>query len=70
MPSPVTCNSYLARLGLKKTMLGPPQSGTSRLVRTARLLRTTFSLYTPVDIPLAPSPPVSSSVPTLKTNYK
>ena len=56
-------------------MLGPPVSGTSRLVTTARLLRTTLSLSTPVDTSLAPSLPVSSPVPimqntTMKTRWK
>ena len=56
----------LAWVGCRKTMLGPPVSATSRLVATARLLRTTLSLSTPVDTSLAPSPPVSSSVPTMQ----
>ena len=47
-------------------MLGPPASGTSRLVTIARLLHTTLSLSTPVDTSPAPSPPVSSSVPTMQ----
>ena len=47
-------------------MLGPPVSGISRLVTTARLLRTTLSLSTPVDTSPVPSPPVSSSVPTMQ----
>ena len=47
-------------------MLGPLASGTSRLVTTARLLRTTLSLSTPVDTSPAPSPPVFSSVPTMQ----
>ena len=42
----------------------PPASATSLLVTTARLMRTTLSLSTPVDTSRAPSPPVSSSVPT------
>ena len=56
----------LAWVGRRKTMLGPPASGTSRLVTTARLLRTTLSLSTPVDTSPVPSPPVSSSVPTMQ----
>ena len=56
-------------------MLGPPASGTGRLVTTAPLLRTTLSLSMPVDASPAPSPPVSSSVPimqntTMKTRWK
>ena len=47
-------------------MLGPQASGTSRLVTTARLLRTTLSLSTLVDTSPAPSPPVSSSVPIMQ----
>ena len=47
-------------------MLGTPASGTRRLLTTARLLRTTLSLSTPVDTSTAPSPPVSSSVPTMQ----
>ena len=44
-------------------MLGHPASRTLLLVTTARLLRTTFPLSTPVDTSPAPSPPVSPSVP-------
>ena len=56
-------------------MLGPPASATSRLVTTARPLRNTLSLSTPVDTSRAPSPPVSPSVPimqntTTKTRWK
>ena len=47
-------------------MRGTPASGTSPIVTTARLLRTTLSLSTPVDSSPAPSPLVSSSVPTIK----
>ena len=50
-------------------MLGTQASGISLLKKTARLLRTTFSLSMPVDTSPAPSPPVSSSEPTTPDTF-
>ena len=57
----------LLELAAGRQCWGPPVSGTSLLVATAPLLRITLSLSTPMDTSSAPSPPVSSSVPTTQS---
>ena len=74
-PSPAVGDSYSGLSRLQEDNAGPPASGTSRLVTTARLLRTTLSISTPVDTSPAPAPAVSFSVPimqntTMKTHWK
>ena len=64
MPSTTAVDSYSGSGRPQEDNAGPPASGTRLMVTTARLLRTTLSLSTPVDNSPAPSPPVSSSVPT------
>ena len=66
MPSLTVGDSYSLESAAGRQCWGPPASGTSRLVTTARLLRTTLSLSTPVDTSPAPSPHVSSSVPIVQ----
>ena len=63
MPSTVTRDPYSGSSRPQEDNAGSPASGTSRLITTAHLRRTTLSLSTPVDTFPAPSLPVSSSVP-------
>ena len=64
-PSPTVGDSDSRLSRPQEDNAGPPTSGTSRLVTTARLLRTTLSLSTPLGTSPVPSP-VSSSVPTIQ----
>ena len=66
-PCPTAVDSYFGSGWPQQDNAGPPASGTSLLVTTSRLLRTTLLLSKPVDTSPAPSPPVSCSVPTTQT---
>ena len=69
-PPPIAVDSYSGSNRPQEDNAGPlPASGTSLLVTTARLLRTTLSLSTPVETSPAPSPPVSFSVPTTQSSF-
>ena len=64
MPTPVFVDPYSGSSWPQKDNAGPLWSGTSLLVTTALLLRTTLLLSAPVDTSPAPSSLVSSSVGT------